>query len=71
MQALFHNVRIWRCGGILAELDKLDHIPTTMEEITINMRRRQITAYPGSLSSDVTCSAKLDRLEELVEENCK
>ena len=54
--------------GILAELDKLDHIPTTMEEITINMRRRQITAYPGSLSSDVTCSAKLDRLEELVEE---
>ena len=63
-QKLYDNVS----EGILAELDKLDHIPTTMEEITINMRRRQITAYPGSLSSDVTCSAKLDRLEELVEE---
>ena len=39
-----------------------------MEEITINMRLRQITAYPGQLSSTVTSSAKLDRLEELVDQ---
>lgn len=54
--------------SILKELDLLDHKPTIMEEITINMRLRQITAYPGQLSSTVTSSAKLDRLEELVDQ---
>ena len=54
--------------GIAVELDKLDHKPTIMEEITINMRLRQITAYPGSLSTEVTQSAKLDRLCDLVDD---
>ena len=53
---------------ILTELDLLDHKPTVLEEITINMRLRQITAYPGMLSTEVTTSSKLDRMEELVEE---
>ena len=55
-------------NGILAELNLLDHIPTIIEELTINMRLRQITAFPGSLSSEVTSSAKLDRLCELVDD---
>lgn len=54
--------------GIAIELDKLDHIPTILEEITINMRLRQITAYPGALSTEVTQSAKIDRLFDLVED---
>jgi SNF2 family DNA or RNA helicase len=54
--------------GIAAELNKLDHIPSIMEEITINMRLRQISAWPGMLSTEVQESAKLDRLEELVEQ---
>ena len=54
--------------GILAELNLLDHIPSIIEELTINMRLRQITAFPGILSSEVTKSAKLDRLCELVDE---
>ena len=54
--------------GVLADLSKLDHIPTIIEEITINMRLRQISAYPGILSNDVLSSAKLDRLCELAEE---
>ena len=53
--------------GIATELDKLDHKPTIMEEITINMRLRQITASPSIVSTTVSQSAKLDRLEELVE----
>lgn len=39
-----------------------------MDELVMNMRLRQITAYPGILSTTVTESAKLDRLEELVED---
>ena len=54
--------------GILAELDKLPSPPTIMQELTINMRLRQITATPTILSDTITQSAKLDRLEELVEE---
>lgn len=54
--------------GIALELDKLDHIPTVMEELAINTRLRQITAYPGMLSTTVTNSAKLDRLVELVDD---
>lgn len=55
-------------AGILAELDKLDHKPSIIEEITINMRLRQITSFPGALSSDVQKSAKLDRMCDLVED---
>lgn len=54
--------------GIISELNLLDHTPTIIEELTINMRLRQITAFPGILSTEVNQSAKLDRLEELVEE---
>ena len=53
-------------SGVTEEMNLLDHVPTIMEEITINMRLRQITASPSILSSEVTQSAKLDRLEELV-----
>lgn len=54
--------------GVLAELDLLDHKPTILEEMTINMRLRQITAFPGSLSTTTTQSAKLDRMCELVDD---
>lgn len=54
--------------GVLAELDKLPSPPTIIQELTINMRLRQITATPTILSDTITQSAKLDRLEELVEE---
>lgn len=53
--------------GIAVELDKLDHIPTVMEELAINARLRQITAFPGMLSTEITQSAKIDRAEELVQ----
>ena len=54
--------------GILLELDKLDHKPSIIEEITINMRLRQITSFPGILSTEVQKSAKLDRMCDLVED---
>lgn len=54
--------------GIVSELNLLDHQPTILEELSIMVRLRQITAYPGILSSEVNQSAKLDRLYELVEE---
>ena len=54
--------------GILSELNLLDHVPTIIEELTINMRLRQITSFPGSLSTNGCGSAKLDRAEELVED---
>ena len=57
-QDLYNKVE----DGIASELDLLDHSPTILEELSINMRLRQITAYPGILSSDVNQSAKLDRL---------
>ena len=63
-QDLYNKV----ADGIASELNLLDHIPTILEELSINIRLRQITAYPGILSSEVTQSAKLDRLYELVEE---
>ena len=62
-RALYKEVQ----DGILAELDKLEKTPTVIQELAINMRLRQITAFPGMISTEVTQSAKLDRLEELVE----
>ena len=55
---------------ITEELDNLSKRQkiTIQEEMVMNMRLRQITAYPGILSSTVTQSAKLDRLEEIVED---
>lgn len=63
-QDLYNKV----ADGIAAELDLLDHKPNILEELAINLRLRQITAYPGILSSDVQQSAKLDRLYDLVSE---
>ncbi len=54
--------------GIVSELNLLNHQPTILEELSIMVRLRQITAYPGILTSEVNQSAKLDRLYELVEE---
>lgn len=54
--------------GITAELNLLNHKPSIMEELSINLRLRQITAYPGSISSVDCGSAKLDRLCELVDD---
>lgn len=51
--------------GITQELDKLESPPSILQELQMNIRLRQITAYPGILSSDVQQSAKLDRLCEL------
>ena len=52
--------------------EEMDLLPSRkvnlMQEITLNMRLRQATAYPGILTSDKIPSAKLDRLEELVDE---
>ena len=62
-QELYDSVR----EGVLVELDKLDHKPTIIEEITINMRLRQVTASPSIISSAVSQSSKLDRMEELIE----
>lgn len=65
-QELYNEVAV----GIAEELDKLTKRKklTLMEEMVLHMRLRQITAYPGILSTTVTQSAKLDRLEELVED---
>ena len=61
---LYDNV----AEGVIAELNKLDHTPTILEQITLNMRLRQITATPSILSSEVTQSAKMDRVCELAEQ---
>ena len=55
--------------GISEELDLLSKRSkiSLMQEMVMNMRLRQITAWPGVLSTNVNESAKLDRLEELVE----
>lgn len=50
---------------ILADIDKIKLSPDPLAQI---IRLRQVTGYPGLISSTVTESAKLDRLEELVEE---
>ena len=54
--------------GIAIELDKLEKKPTILQELAINIRLRQITAFPGMLSSSVNKSAKLERLVDLVED---
>lgn len=63
-QELYNNVS----ASIMAELDLLPKKPTVLQELAMNVRLRQITAYPGALSSEVKRSAKLDRLSELVED---
>ena len=46
-------------------IDKIRLYPDPMSEM---LRLRQVTGYPGILSTSVTQSAKMDRLEEIVEE---
>jgi SNF2 family DNA or RNA helicase len=46
-------------------IDKIKLHPDPMSEM---LRLRQVTGYPGVLSTSVTESAKMDRLEEMVEE---
>lgn len=55
--------------GIAEELDKIPRNKqmTILEEMTINMRLRQVTACPSILTSESVPSAKLDRLEDLIE----
>ena len=55
--------------GILAELDLLPNKNMSIiQELTLNMRARQVTAWPGILTSQDIPSAKLDRLDDLVED---
>jgi len=46
----------------------IDKIKTHSDPLSQMIRLRQATGYPGILSSTITESAKIDRLEELVEE---
>lgn len=46
-------------------IDKIKLYPDPMSEM---LRLRQVTGYPGIISTTVTESAKMDRLEEMVEE---
>lgn len=46
-------------------IDKIKLHPDPMSEM---LRLRQVTGYPGILSTTITESAKMDRLEEMVEE---
>ena len=50
---------------IKCDIDKIKLHPDPMSEM---LRLRQVTGYPGILSSTITESAKMDRLEEMVEE---
>ena len=56
--------------GIAEELNLLpEHQKLTIkQEMVMNMRLRQVTAFPGMLTTENISSAKLDRLEELVEQ---
>lgn len=48
--------------------DNIDKIRLYPDPLSEMLRLRQVTGYPGILSTTVTESAKMDRLEELVEE---
>lgn len=50
---------------IVDNLDKIKLSPDPMSEM---LRLRQVTGYPGLISSSVVTSAKMDRLEEIVED---
>lgn len=64
-RSLYNEVQ----DGIIAELDKThkeDKPLTILEEITINLRLRQVTAFPGIVTTKEIPSAKLDRAEQLI-----
>lgn len=46
----------------------IDKIKMSNNPLTEMIRMRQATGYPGILSTDITDSAKLDRMEELVDD---
>ena len=48
--------------------DNIDKVKVRPDPLSEMLRLRQVTGYPGILSSTVTKSAKMDRMEELVEE---
>ena len=60
-KSLYKDVR----DQIRDNIDKVKIHPDPLSEM---LRLRQVTGYPGILSSTVTKSAKMDRMEELVEE---
>ena len=66
-RSLYDEVQL----GIIAELDKIqkkDKPMTILEEITINMRLRQVTAFPGMCTTKSIPSAKLERAVELIQD---
>ena len=60
-KALYKDVR----DQVRDNIDKVKVHPDPLSEM---LRLRQVTGYPGILSSTVTKSAKMDRMEELVED---
>lgn len=48
--------------------DSIDKVKVHPDPLSEMLRLRQVTGYPGILSSTVTKSAKMDRMEELVED---
>ena len=48
--------------------DNIDKVKVHPDPLSEMLRLRQVTGYPGIISSTVTKSAKIDRMEELVEE---
>lgn len=48
--------------------DNIDKVKVRPDPLSEMLRLRQVTGYPGILSSTVTKSAKMDRMEELVED---
>lgn len=48
--------------------DNIDKVKVHPDPLSEMLRLRQVTGYPGILSSTVTKSSKMDRMEELVEE---
>lgn len=55
-------------ADIQSNIDMLEISPNPLAEM---IRLRQATGYTGILSSDIQCSAKLDRMEEIVEDCIK
>ena len=60
-KSLYKDVR----DQVRNNIDKVKVHPDPLSEM---LRLRQVTGYPGILSSTVTKSAKMDRMEELVED---
>ena len=60
-KAIYNSVR----NDLLANIDKIISSPNPLAKLT---RLRQATGYTGILSNTIKESAKLDRLEEIIEE---